>query len=272
MLLFITWWTCFFIYIFEPFISLTLRSNWSSCFLFGSIWRSTSQASGFLKKVCFLHLNVCVCLCVCVICVSVSSSSHRASLSPSCSYQPSCSASALTWILALFTFLRLNNAVTVTPLLSLSFSFTLLSLLHVLPHFSFTSSDPVCLDFSPFPSSSPLPPSLPFPPRLSEEKLNLDASEWEDIHVITGALKLFFRELPEPLVPYGFFTDIVETVSEWPLSGPIRLQVSFTPAPWTLRLSISQRRSSLIRLRQRLKDFVSGSHHCVQSLYEIKTK
>ncbi|XP_008406687.1 rho GTPase-activating protein 15 isoform X3 [Poecilia reticulata] len=45
-----------------------------------------------------------------------------------------------------------------------------------------------------------------------EEKLNLDESEWEDIHVVTGALKLFFRELPEPLVPYGFFTDIVETV------------------------------------------------------------
>ncbi|XP_039971853.1 rho GTPase-activating protein 15 isoform X2 [Xiphias gladius] len=45
-----------------------------------------------------------------------------------------------------------------------------------------------------------------------EEKLNLEESEWEDIHVITGALKLFFRELPEPLVPYGFFTDIVETV------------------------------------------------------------
>ncbi|CAL8380466.1 unnamed protein product [Boreogadus saida] len=45
-----------------------------------------------------------------------------------------------------------------------------------------------------------------------EEKLNLDQSEWEDIHVITGALKLFFRELPEPLVPYGFYTDIMETV------------------------------------------------------------
>ncbi|XP_039971855.1 rho GTPase-activating protein 9 isoform X4 [Xiphias gladius] len=52
-----------------------------------------------------------------------------------------------------------------------------------------------------------------FPAELvQEEKLNLEESEWEDIHVITGALKLFFRELPEPLVPYGFFTDIVETV------------------------------------------------------------
>ncbi|XP_075997084.1 rho GTPase-activating protein 15 isoform X7 [Genypterus blacodes] len=52
-----------------------------------------------------------------------------------------------------------------------------------------------------------------FPAELvQEEKLNLDQSEWEDVHVITGALKLFFRELPEPLVPYGFFTDILETV------------------------------------------------------------
>ncbi|XP_077581659.1 rho GTPase-activating protein 15 [Stigmatopora nigra] len=47
---------------------------------------------------------------------------------------------------------------------------------------------------------------------VQEEKLNLDESEWEDIHVITGALKLFFRELPEPLVPYGFFADVVDTV------------------------------------------------------------
>uniref|UniRef100_A0A8C6PF54 Rho GTPase activating protein 9 n=1 Tax=Nothobranchius furzeri TaxID=105023 RepID=A0A8C6PF54_NOTFU len=52
-----------------------------------------------------------------------------------------------------------------------------------------------------------------FPAELVQEKLNLDDSvRWDDIHVITGALKLFFRELPEPLVPYGFFTDIVETV------------------------------------------------------------
>ncbi|XP_054640298.1 rho GTPase-activating protein 9 isoform X5 [Dunckerocampus dactyliophorus] len=52
-----------------------------------------------------------------------------------------------------------------------------------------------------------------FPAELvQEEKLNLDESEWEDIHVISGALKLFFRELPEPLVPYGFFSDMVETV------------------------------------------------------------
>uniref|UniRef100_UPI00358EAB1A rho GTPase-activating protein 15-like isoform X2 n=1 Tax=Myxine glutinosa TaxID=7769 RepID=UPI00358EAB1A len=31
-------------------------------------------------------------------------------------------------------------------------------------------------------------------------KLNLDEAEWHDVHVITGALKLFFRELSEPLL------------------------------------------------------------------------
>uniref|UniRef100_A0A8C1QP17 Rho GTPase activating protein 9 n=1 Tax=Cyprinus carpio TaxID=7962 RepID=A0A8C1QP17_CYPCA len=46
---------------------------------------------------------------------------------------------------------------------------------------------------------------------VNHERLDLDDPQWEDIHVITGALKLFFRELPEPLVPYGFFQDIVET-------------------------------------------------------------
>ncbi|XP_039602474.1 rho GTPase-activating protein 15 [Polypterus senegalus] len=48
--------------------------------------------------------------------------------------------------------------------------------------------------------------------QVQEEKLNLDDSQWEDIHVITGALKMFFRELPEPLVPYDLFDDFVESV------------------------------------------------------------
>uniref|UniRef100_A0AAY4AUW4 Rho GTPase activating protein 9 n=1 Tax=Denticeps clupeoides TaxID=299321 RepID=A0AAY4AUW4_9TELE len=54
-----------------------------------------------------------------------------------------------------------------------------------------------------------------FPEELvQEEKLNLDSPEWEDIHVVSGALKLFFRELPEPLVPYGVFSDLMETISD----------------------------------------------------------
>ncbi|XP_017296372.1 rho GTPase-activating protein 15 isoform X2 [Kryptolebias marmoratus] len=45
-----------------------------------------------------------------------------------------------------------------------------------------------------------------------EEDLDLDDSQWEDIHVITGALKMFFRELPEPLFPFRFFQQFVEVV------------------------------------------------------------
>ncbi|XP_014353853.1 rho GTPase-activating protein 15 isoform X2 [Latimeria chalumnae] len=45
-----------------------------------------------------------------------------------------------------------------------------------------------------------------------EEKLDLNNPQWEDIHVITGALKMFFRELPEPLIPYDFFEQFVEAV------------------------------------------------------------
>ncbi|XP_069588982.1 rho GTPase-activating protein 15 [Ranitomeya imitator] len=45
-----------------------------------------------------------------------------------------------------------------------------------------------------------------------EEKLNLDDSQWEDIHVVTGALKMFFRELPDPLFPHSFFEQFVEAI------------------------------------------------------------
>ncbi|XP_029942601.1 rho GTPase-activating protein 15-like [Salarias fasciatus] len=45
-----------------------------------------------------------------------------------------------------------------------------------------------------------------------EEELDLDHSQWEDIHVITGALKMFFRELPEPLFPSRFFQRFVEAI------------------------------------------------------------
>uniref|UniRef100_A0AAZ1XQI5 Rho-GAP domain-containing protein n=1 Tax=Oreochromis aureus TaxID=47969 RepID=A0AAZ1XQI5_OREAU len=41
------------------------------------------------------------------------------------------------------------------------------------------------------------------------EKVNLSDGKWEDIHVTTGALKMFFRELPEPLFTYNLFHDFV---------------------------------------------------------------
>uniref|UniRef100_A0A3B3UK25 Rho GTPase activating protein 27 n=1 Tax=Poecilia latipinna TaxID=48699 RepID=A0A3B3UK25_9TELE len=39
------------------------------------------------------------------------------------------------------------------------------------------------------------------------EELDLEDGQWEDVHVITGALKLFFRELPEPLFPFSHFNE-----------------------------------------------------------------
>ncbi|XP_060901415.1 rho GTPase-activating protein 12-like isoform X1 [Labrus mixtus] len=45
-----------------------------------------------------------------------------------------------------------------------------------------------------------------------DEKVNLSDSKWEDIHVTTGALKMYFRELPEPLFTYALFHDFVSSI------------------------------------------------------------
>uniref|UniRef100_A0A671XBP3 Rho GTPase activating protein 12a n=1 Tax=Sparus aurata TaxID=8175 RepID=A0A671XBP3_SPAAU len=45
-----------------------------------------------------------------------------------------------------------------------------------------------------------------------DEKVNLVDGKWEDIHVTTGALKMYFRELPEPLFTYALFHDFVNSI------------------------------------------------------------
>lgn len=47
-----------------------------------------------------------------------------------------------------------------------------------------------------------------------DETVNLQDGKWEDIHVTTGALKMYFRELPEPLFTYALFHDFVGAISE----------------------------------------------------------
>ncbi|XP_066997217.2 rho GTPase-activating protein 12 isoform X2 [Anabrus simplex] len=50
--------------------------------------------------------------------------------------------------------------------------------------------------------------------RLEVDQNNLQVLEREeDVHVLTGALKLFFRELKEPLIPFELFTTALETVN-----------------------------------------------------------
>lgn len=46
-----------------------------------------------------------------------------------------------------------------------------------------------------------------------DEKVNLADGKWEDIHVTSGALKMYFRELPEPLFTYTYFNDFVNAIS-----------------------------------------------------------
>ncbi|XP_062284694.1 rho GTPase-activating protein 12-like [Scomber scombrus] len=45
-----------------------------------------------------------------------------------------------------------------------------------------------------------------------DERVNLADSKWEDIHVTTGALKMYFRELPEPLFSFALFHDFVSAI------------------------------------------------------------
>ncbi|KAF3857878.1 hypothetical protein F7725_011079 [Dissostichus mawsoni] len=45
-----------------------------------------------------------------------------------------------------------------------------------------------------------------------DERVNLSDSKWEDFHVITGALKMYFRELPEPLFTYALFHDFISAI------------------------------------------------------------
>ena len=42
---------------------------------------------------------------------------------------------------------------------------------------------------------------------------DLNSSQWE-VHVLTGALKMFFRELREPLIPFVFYDKFLAALSE----------------------------------------------------------
>ncbi|XP_048871359.1 rho GTPase-activating protein 27-like isoform X4 [Brienomyrus brachyistius] len=48
--------------------------------------------------------------------------------------------------------------------------------------------------------------------KADHDELDLEDGQWEDVHVITGALKLFFRELPEPLFPYSYFNNFIAAI------------------------------------------------------------
>ncbi|XP_041478626.1 rho GTPase-activating protein 27-like isoform X2 [Lytechinus variegatus] len=51
-----------------------------------------------------------------------------------------------------------------------------------------------------------------------EKPVDLDSTPWkDDIHVITGALKLYFRELPEPLFTFSTFDKFIASITQIPI-------------------------------------------------------
>uniref|UniRef100_A0A8C1S3G0 Rho GTPase activating protein 27 n=1 Tax=Cyprinus carpio TaxID=7962 RepID=A0A8C1S3G0_CYPCA len=65
--------------------------------------------------------------------------------------------------------------------------------------------------------------------KADHEDLDLEEGNW-DIHVITGALKLFFRELQEPLFPYSLFNDFISGIKMHP-DAHMRSLVRSLPPP-----------------------------------------
>lgn len=92
-----------------------------------------------------------------------------------------------------------------------------------------------------------------------DEKVDLNDTKWEDIHVTTGALKMFFRELPEPLFTYGSFTDFVDAISESPLSFLI-LATRWRHAPVHAAYVLLSAAAALSRFRM-LRPQAAGESH-----------
>ena len=51
-------------------------------------------------------------------------------------------------------------------------------------------------------------------PPCPGEHLDLDDSNWTDINIVTGCLKLFLRELPDPVIPFRFFRGMIDAARE----------------------------------------------------------
>lgn len=46
------------------------------------------------------------------------------------------------------------------------------------------------------------------------EKADISVNMYEDINIITGALKLYFRDLPIPLITYDAYPKFMESASK----------------------------------------------------------
>jgi hypothetical protein len=61
------------------------------------------------------------------------------------------------------------------------------------------------------------------------ENVDVLSDEWSaDINVVSGALKLWFRELPEPLLTYGLYHQFVEAARGYSLHASSRHLQSYS--------------------------------------------
>uniref|UniRef100_A0A670ZPJ0 Rho GTPase activating protein 27 n=1 Tax=Pseudonaja textilis TaxID=8673 RepID=A0A670ZPJ0_PSETE len=85
-----------------------------------------------------------------------------------------------------------------------------------------------------------------------DEYLDLDSGQWDDVHVITGALKLFFRELPEPLFPFGFFNRLIAAADPAKRRHHLREVVySLPPANFNTSRVLFQHLSRVVEFREK---------------------
>ena len=51
------------------------------------------------------------------------------------------------------------------------------------------------------------------------EDINLEDQEWTDINIVTGCLKLYLRELPDPIIPFKMFRSFIDAASKYSVAG-----------------------------------------------------
>lgn len=73
------------------------------------------------------------------------------------------------------------------------------------------------------------------------EKADISVNMYEDINIITGALKLYFRDLPIPLITYDAYPKFIESASKYEHVSPpphelplLRNHFPFSPSPTAL--------------------------------------
>lgn len=103
------------------------------------------------------------------------------------------------------------------------------------------------------------------------DSVNLDSEEWiSDINNVTSVLKMWFRELPDPLLTSGLHQGFVEAASKHILLQRFN---KFSRAP-----EIENDRLRHIRLHERVNDlpdpnyatlkyFMGHLHKCVRPCY-----